>query len=220
MATLRICVLVTMLSAPISLNAHDAKYGYADSWEFCSTADLMDTYPSPERARWLNKNNALKLSIDQFVEEWSGHFEVLHRRVPHISPSESDWVENERSNGRYVAIMETVEHAKFEVEGWIHINLQLLDSISNSSGDERKYHLIHFGYRVENIPADEFNILRKNNLISGFTKWDDEKGRLKSYDENYIPRHDYNMQNTVARWWHQNVERGIAKCFLAIDGVL
>ena len=213
--SLRNLMLLAVFLTPLSLTAHEQKYGYSEGWEYCSWDDLISAYPAPERARELRNKDKLTVSIDQFVEEWQAHFQVLHRRVPHASPRENDWVENEISNGRYLDIRGTVEYAKYEVENWIHLSQQLLNNINASNGDERKYHLIHFGYRMTRYPADEFNILRENNIISDLRRWDDVKGRYKSFDENFIPSIRYDLKSKMYKETHQFVELGIEKCFLA-----
>ena len=208
-------VVLIYLSFASSTHAHEAEYGYADLWKFCSMIDVEQGYPSSNRVDELKKNGKLKVSVLEFVDEWKGHFGVLHRRIPHMQPREKDWVDNEKENGRYLEVYKTLEFAKSEVEDWVHLNLTLLEQIKNTSGKERKYHLIHFGSRVSGLPAEHFNLLLKKGIISDFTQWDTSKKRLKGYEENYIPNFRYDMQNPLHSNIHYWVPTFIAKCFFA-----
>ena len=151
-------VLMTQIAV-----ANDDTFTYGDYWQTCHETDLKRGYPTPE-VDVLNDlvDRGKRLMRLTYFTSMAKAFDVLHQKIPEPSPREREWVESERQKmftnyESYKRLTKTTEYALTEVYYWVHEARFLLEKIKSTSGVERKFNLIHFGYRVLMYPKNNLN---------------------------------------------------------------
>ena len=209
-------VLMTQIAV-----ANDDTFTYGDYWQTCHETDLKRGYPTPE-VDVLNDlvDQGKRLdTVDVFYDQWRKHFDVLHQKIPEPSPREREWVESERQKmftnyESYKRLTKTTQYALTEVYYWVHESRFLLEKIKSTSGVERKFNLIHFGYRVSDVPEEQFRMLRTQGIIPELNDRQDGSYRLKGYEDGFIPNVLYGGMNAPLKAAHRHLGLSIAKCFL------
>ena len=133
------------------------------------------------------------LTSKHFIEVWQKHFTTLHKKIPHPSPSEIEWLKAELASKDYNRLMtasDSIENSKYLVSEWTHKALALIKAAQTSTGVFRNRLLVRFANHLYSMPIEGFYDLRSQGYLSDLVKSGDGLDNL-GYEEGFIPDGKY-----------------------------
>ena len=152
------------------------------------------------------------MTSDRYLDMLEESLLLIHQRIPHLSPSEFEWLQNEMysentTSKRILAASDSIEFSKSIVSNTIHVQLGLIKNFKNEINNKNKKKHLY-------LIAEQF--LNDGNLFSKHFKILVEKKYLKPFPTDWgnlfpVIRHsdDFNQ----LQWLR--IGQFLIKCYIA-----
>lgn len=208
-----ICMILFYNSA--IANPPSDRLGWHWMWNNgCVNFDLHHPYKYLFKLRFEDKGDEKIPSYYDplyYLKIWDYVFTEIHSYVPHLSPREIEWLEEEiksKDRKRRDAAEKTVEFYKYNLSNIVHFKLSLINAYKNETNEkEKKKILYRFAWSLKNYAYNfvrAYSELLNKDLISPLpSKWKKLK-IFKNSDDNYSIKNDWDKAYDF-----------IVKCYIA-----
>ena len=211
--TIIICMILFSNSA--IANPPSDKLGWHWMWNNgCVNFDLHHPYKYLMKLRFEDKaGEKIPRSYDPlyYLTIWEEVFTKIHSFLPHLSPREIEWLEEEIKSKDYKrrdAAQKTIEYYKYDLSNIIHLKLSIINAFKNESDEkEKKKILYRFGWSLKHYAYDfvrAYSELFNKDLISPLPKEWIKINIYKNKDDHY---------DTIKHDW-DNAYDFIVKCYI------
>ena len=212
-----IIIFISLFSNEVIASSPSSKLGWHWMWDKgCINFDMHHPYKHLMKRKFGDKAGEKmpdSYTPLYYLEIWEDVFTKIHSALPHLSPREEEWIQeelNSKDSKRRIAVFKKIEYFKYNLSNLVHSKLTLIKSYKNELNEKKKKKILYrFAWFLKTYSVDFANSyiqLFNRDLISSLPNKFDKIKLFKNGDDIYI--------DGIKEDW-ERAHDFITKCYIA-----